>query len=130
VAGNRYLLDTNAIIALQREDEDLKKRLSDADDVFVPVIAVGELYFGAYKSTKVEDNLKAVASFVSDRTVLTTDSNTADIYGQVKQALRDKGRPIPENDIWIAALALQYELNLVTLDSHFREVQKLKTQDW
>ena len=130
MAGNRYLLDTTAIIALQREHEDLKALLSTATDVFVPAVAVGELYFGAYKSQRVEENRKKVAAFIADRTVLNVDADTADVYGQVKQRLRAKGRPIPENDIWIATLAIQYDLTLIANDSHFDEVDNLNWRRW
>lgn len=128
--GNRFLLDTNAIIALQHTDETLKKLLSNATDVFVPAIAIGELYFGAYKSSKVEQNRKAIAAFVVGRVVLNVDADTADIYGQIKQDLRAKGRPIPENDIWIGALAVQYSLTLLSKDAHFSEIDNLVNQAW
>lgn len=130
MAGNKFLLDTNAIIALQRENEDLKKLLSTSTDVFVPAVAVGELYYGAYKSQRVEENRKNVAAFIANRVVLNVDADTADVYGQVKQALRAKGRPIPENDIWIAALAIQYDLTLIADDAHFDEVDNLNWQRW
>jgi tRNA(fMet)-specific endonuclease VapC len=51
-------------------------------------------------------------------------------YGDVKNRLRLKGRPLPENDVWIAALALQYGLTLVTRDAHFQEVENLQTVAW
>lgn len=128
--GNKFLLDTNALIALQRDNEVLKKKLSTATDVFVPVVAVGELYYGAYKSGRVEINRQNVATFIVGRVVLQVDDDTADVYGQVKQGLRAKGRPIPENDIWIAALAIQYDLTLITDDAHFAEVDSLNWQRW
>ena len=130
MAGSKFLLDTNAIIALQREDEALKKLLTAATDVFVPVVAVGELYYGAYKSGRVEENRQNVAAFIAGRVVLRVDADTADVYGQAKQGLRAKGRPIPENDIWIAALAIQYDLMLITDDAHFAEVDNLNWQGW
>jgi tRNA(fMet)-specific endonuclease VapC len=130
VGGSRFLLDTNAVIALQRDNADLKAVLQDASEVFIPIIVVGELYFGAYKSQLVENNRRAVADFVADRVVLRIDIDTAAAYGQVKQALRAKGRPIPENDIWIAALARQHELTLITDDGHFAEVEGLVTKNW
>ena len=128
--GNRVLLDTNAIIALQRENEALKKLLSTATDVFVPAVAIGELYYGAYKSQRVEENRQNVAAFIANRVVLNVDANTADVYGQVKQRLRAKGRPIPENDIWIASLAIQYDLVLIADDAHFDEVDNLNWKRW
>lgn len=130
MSGNKFLLDTNAIIALQRENEALKKLLSTATSVFVPVVAVGELYYGAYKSQRVEENRQHVTAFIADRVILHIDADTANVYGQVKQELRTKGRPIPENDIWIAALAVQYDLTLITDDTHFREVDNLNWQGW
>lgn len=80
MAGNKFLMDTNAIIALQRDNESLKKLLSTATDVFVPAIVVGELYYGAYKSQRTEDNRKNVTSFIANRSVLNVDADTADIY--------------------------------------------------
>jgi tRNA(fMet)-specific endonuclease VapC len=71
-----------------------------------------------------------VLTFVTNRVVLSCDAKTGDFYGQVKTTLRIKGRPIPDNDIWIAALALQYDLALVTRDAHFNEVDTLSTEQW
>lgn len=128
--GSRYLLDTNAIIHLQRGTGALIQILSTASDVFIPAIAVGELYYGAYKSQRVEENRRNVGVFIAQRVVLNVDANTADVYGQIKQLLRAKGRPIPENDIWIAALALQYDLTLISQDAHLAEVDSLKLKGW
>ena len=128
--GNKFLLDTNAIIALQRQDRARMALLLSASDVFLPVTDVGELYFGAYKSQRVEENRKNVANFIINRTILNINADSAEIYGQIKQHLRKKGRPIPENDIWIAALAIQYNLALITKDAHFSEIQYLTTQSW
>ncbi len=62
--------------------------------------------------------------------VLGCDSDTARRYGEVKNALRLKGRPIPENDIWIAAVALQHGLTLITRDGHFNEIEELTVEAW
>jgi tRNA(fMet)-specific endonuclease VapC len=61
---------------------------------------------------------------------LLCDTETARRYGEVKNKLKLKGRPLPENDVWIAALALQHDLTLVTRDAHFQEVESLKTAAW
>jgi len=58
------------------------------------------------------------------------DLTTAQQYGESKNALRAKGRPIPENDLWIAALALQYDLTLATRDDHFGQIDGLSTIKW
>lgn len=62
--------------------------------------------------------------------MLVSDTATGQAYGQIKSALRAKGRPIPENDIWIAAIAMQYNLVLATRDEHFREVDGLVIETW
>lgn len=63
-------------------------------------------------------------------TVLACDAETAQHYGQIKNRLRAKGKPLPENDIWIAALALQYGLVLVTRDAHFNKITSLSVVPW
>lgn len=62
--------------------------------------------------------------------MLRCEEDTATIYGQVKQQIMSKGRPIPENDIWIAATALQHNLTLVTRDDHFQAVDNLNLEKW
>ena len=130
MAGNRYLLDTNAIIALQKKDFSILALLEITSEVFVPSIVIGELFYGAYKSNRSEENQKTVQDFAAGRVILAPDTNTANMYGQVKYALRIKGRPIPDNDIWIAALAIQYNLILLTKDQHFTEIANLPVRDW
>jgi tRNA(fMet)-specific endonuclease VapC len=127
--AGRYLLDTNIVIALFAADASIQGRLAAAE-VFVPSIVVGELYYGARKSGKVADNVKRVDEFAADNTVLACDVVTAAAYGDVKAALRVKGRPLPENDVWIAALALQHDLVLASRDAHFNEVDRLRVEAW
>jgi tRNA(fMet)-specific endonuclease VapC len=118
--SGRYLLDTNIIIALFADEASVRTKLAQADEVFIPSIAIGELYYGARKSGRTQDNLARVDELVANSAVLGCDAETARRYGEVKNGLRIKGRPLPENDIWIAALALQYNLTLVTRDAHFQ----------
>jgi len=63
-------------------------------------------------------------------TTLVCDARTAQAYGQIKNSLRAKGRPIPENDIWIAALGKQHSLTLITRDAHMGEVEGLAIEGW
>ena len=125
-----YLLDTNAVIAFLNGEEAIQTFIENADEIFVPSIVLGELYFGAQSSGRIEANLKAVEQFAADRIVLVCDGKTARQYGNVRYQLRLKGRPIPENDIWIAAIAMQHNLTLVTRDAHFREMDGLLAQSW
>lgn len=103
--SGRYLLDTNAIISLIAKDPVTRAHLSAASEVFIPSIAVGELYFGAHKSMKVQENISRIEEFALSNTVLPCDEDTAMRYGEIKNQLKAKGQPIPENDIWIAAIA-------------------------
>ncbi|MFQ5851496.1 MAG: type II toxin-antitoxin system VapC family toxin [Candidatus Binatia bacterium] len=128
--NGRFLLDTNVVIALFAKDPSVKEHLEQAGEVFVPIIVLGELYFGARKSGQVRENLAQIDEFAASSAVLGCDTVTAREYGVVKSALREKGRSIPENDIWIAAIAQQYDLTLVSRDEHFGEVEHLKVEAW
>jgi tRNA(fMet)-specific endonuclease VapC len=128
--SGRYLLDTNIIIALFKSEASIINNLVQANEVFVPSIAIGELHYGARKSGRSQKNLDRIDEFVANNTVIECDANTARQYGDVKNRLRIKGRPLPENDVWIAALALQYSFTLVTRDAHFQQVDSLQTVSW
>ena len=127
--GN-YLLDTNIIIRLFTGDSAIQKKMLNGDNLFLPSPAIGELYYGAQKSGKVAENLHRTNTFVENHILLSCDLETAQWYGIIKNQLRRKGRPIPNNDIWIAAIAMQHDLILVTRDSHFDEVESLQTEYW
>ena len=128
--SGRYLLDTNIVIALFANDKPVLERLRQADEVFLPCIVLGELHYGARKSSRVESNLEKIEKFASSAVVLACDGATAPHYGKLKSQLRQKGRPLPENDVWIAAIARQHDLTLVSRDSHFDEVEELPVQAW
>ena len=128
--GKRYLLDSNIIIALFGGDQGVLVQASKALEVFIASIVVGELYYGAQKSGKQQANITRVDRLASTNTILSCDQETARWYGQIKNELKEKGRPIPENDIWIAALARQYHLILVTRDKHFEAIDDLRLEAW
>jgi tRNA(fMet)-specific endonuclease VapC len=100
-----YLLDTNIVIALFANDSDVLRQLSAASQIFIPSIVLGELYYGANKSAHSKANISHIDNFALKSAVLACDTETARHYGRSKDHLRAKGTPIPENDIWIAALA-------------------------
>lgn len=128
--SGRYLLDTNIIIALFADDTAVKENLAKAEETFVPSIAIGELCYGARKSTRVQENLTRIDEFAASSVVLECDSDVARRYGEIKNTLRVKGRPLPENDIWIAAIAIQHDLTLFTRDEHFNGIENLKVATW
>jgi tRNA(fMet)-specific endonuclease VapC len=128
--NGRYLLDTNIIIALFADEAVVKVSFRGAAEIFVPSIALGELYYGAHKSKRSIENLARIENFAQQSVVLSCNQEASRSYGKIKHQLRKKGRPIPENDIWIAAIALQHDLTLVTRDVHFQEVEGLKIEAW
>lgn len=128
--SGKYLLDTNIVIALFANDASVMESLTKAEEVFIPSVVIGELFYGAHKSARAKDNLARIDEFASSNLVLGCDMETARIYGDVKNALRIKGHPIPENDIWIAAIAIQHNLTLVSRDGHFNEIENLKVVVW
>lgn len=124
------LLDTNIVIGLFANDRAVLARLPETDRIFIPSIVLGELYFGAYKSAHASENVHRIEELVAASAVLICDAVTAAHYGRIKMALRDKGRPLPENDIWIAALAQQHGLIVVSRDQHFKEIENLPVEAW
>lgn len=128
--SGKFLLDTNIVIALFADDSNVKDKLSQAAEVFIPSIAIGELYYGARKSGRTEANLARIDQLVAGSVVLACDVSAAQHYGDIKHNLKIKGHPLPENDIWIAAIALAHNLILVTRDAHFQEVEHLYTVNW
>jgi tRNA(fMet)-specific endonuclease VapC len=127
--NDAFLLDANAMIARLNEDNSVIRVLA-ATEIFVASIVIGELVFGAYKSSRVEENIQKIDAFIQGRRILVCDLETARIYGRIRNQLRTKGRPIPVNDTWIAAVALQHNLTLLTRDEHFKEVDNLPLASW
>lgn len=104
--------------------------MTRAEEVFVPVVTVGELYFGAAKSGRPETNRALIDRFVQGRMLLPCDLAVAREYGRVKNLLKTQGTPLPENDIWIAAIALRHRLAVVSRDRHFLEIAELTAVTW
>ena len=129
MSGN-YLLDTSVLIELFAKDKNVLARLETAESTFIPSIALGELHYGARKSSRSEKNLEQLEKLASQAVILPCDAETSYWYGSVKDGLRRTGQPIPENDIWIAAMALQHGLTVATRDNHFQAVEGLKVEMW
>ncbi|MDJ1174715.1 type II toxin-antitoxin system VapC family toxin [Roseofilum capinflatum] len=105
----------------------VKQNFAQAGACFISSITIGELCYGARKSKRCEANLERIEGLIANSTILECNTQTARQYGEVKNQLRLKGRPLPENDMWITSLALQYNLTLVTRDAHFQEVENIQT---
>jgi tRNA(fMet)-specific endonuclease VapC len=124
MSGNP-ILDTNVVIGIMNHDPKIDLCVRDFIDLCIPAVVLGELYFGAFRSQKVDRNLTEIEQFLAGATVFGIDRGTAHWYGQIKQQLSRAGTPIPANDIWIAATAMQHDAAIVTLDSHFSAVKDL-----
>jgi tRNA(fMet)-specific endonuclease VapC len=128
--NGRVLLDTNIVIATLRAEPGVQRRLGRCERVFLSSIVLGELYFGAYNSERVSENLANIENVAPQMAVVSCDKNTAQIYGRIRSLLRRKGRPMGDHDIWIAATALQHDLTLVSRDLLFLEVEGLALEVW
>lgn len=128
--SGKYLLDTNIAIALFAGDLLVQEKVRNAEYIVAAPTVIGELCFGAQKSNRVTENLRKIDILVQQSIVFPCDLETAQWYGIIKEQLRRKGNPIPDNDIWIAAIAMQHDLILVTRDAHFDNVESLQVERW
>ena len=124
------LLDTSAYSALNRGHQPILDVLRRSETVAVSAVVLGELYSGFRAGIRWAENTAQLAQFLSKPSVrvLNVTEETALRYAEVDVYLRRKGRPIPRNDVWIAAVALEHGLQLLTLDIHFREIPLLLLQ--
>ena len=125
-----FLLDTNIVIGILEGDKAITHRLYPQMRLYLPSIVMGELFFGAYRSGRVRHNLERLRVLSKAYPVLPCDLGTAETYGRLKDELRRKGRPVPDNDIWIAAVTERHRLTLITRDRHFREFDSLAADIW
>ena len=118
------LLDTNAYAAFKRGAEDAIEIIRHAPRIGISVVVLGELLAGFAAGTREATNRRELQQFLrSDRVILlTVDGDTSERYSVVYLNLRRKGRPIPTNDLWIAASALQHDLAVFSYDDHFQHV--------
>ncbi len=124
----RLLLDTNRYDDLNRGDPAVVERVSSATEVWIPLIVLGELRAGFLKGSRRTLNETLLSRFLGKPQVdvLLPTKETSEYYAQFFVALRKLGKPIPTNDMWIAAQALQHNLTLDTRDKHFKHVPQLK----
>ena len=126
----KVLLDTSAYSALLRGHQPVLDVMRRSETVAVSAVVLGELYSGFRAGNRWAENTAQLAQFLSKPSVRVLDvtEETALRYAEVDVYLRKKGRPIPRNDVWIAAVALEHGLQLLTLDNRFREIPLLLTQ--
>lgn len=127
----RILLDTNAYSAFMRGHPGTRDLILGADEILFSVIVLGELHYGFRRGKRPEENLRELRTFLRDPLlrVAQVGSITADRYGRIAAQLRSAGRPIPVNDIWIAAQSMEHGADLVSADRHFDHVPGLARID-
>lgn len=120
-------LDTNAYTALMSGHPEVAARVRGAERLLLSAVVVGELLFGFRNGSRTEENLRQLDGFLDNPYVnlLPVTHTTADRFGRIAAALHRRGRPIPTNDIWIAAHAMESGAELVSADGHFEEVDGL-----
>ena len=125
---NRILLDTNAYTAFLTGDKRVLNALTEAETAFLSAIVIGELYAGFCGGTRLKENKALLARFLqkSNVRVLDVTAETGEVFGQIKNELKKAGTPIPLNDVWLAAQAMETGSVIFTFDAHFDQVSGLR----
>ncbi|TAF03440.1 MAG: type II toxin-antitoxin system VapC family toxin [Nostocales cyanobacterium] len=128
MAIKSILLDTNAYTAFKRNQNEAVSIIGNVDIIVINSIILGELLGGFALGNKPEINRDELEKFMNCPRVkiFPIDEKTSEYYALIYSQLRKKGKPIPTNDIWIAATAIQNNLTLFTYDSDFKNIENLK----
>ena len=126
----RYILDTNIVIAYLNNNRDIIEQVLAIEETNISCITLGELYFGANSSQKKEKNLHDINVFLSNSKVFNITRQTAYEYSLIKAKLRTIGKPIPDNDLWIAAIAQEHNMTIITRDKHFLVLDFINKEYW
>ena len=120
-------MDTNIYAAFKRNRPDIVELFRNLDYIGLDITVLAELYAGFRGGNKEKKNRKEIETFINSQRVhlLNHDADTSDFYAQIFYQLKKNGTPIPTNDMWIAASAMQNGLAVVTLDSHFGYIEGL-----
>lgn len=129
-ANGRIAVDTNAVIAYREGIPAVCALIDEAELLYLPVVVLGELLYGAVNSAKPEKNLRDINKFQDYSLVMPINESIAMKYAKVRSSLKEAGHPIPENDIWVAATCLELDVSLLSRDGHFEHVQGLDAINW
>jgi tRNA(fMet)-specific endonuclease VapC len=121
----KIALDTNIVIDIFNNKQNIIALLNNYQIIYLPVTVCGELLFGAKNSAKSQENEQKCHAFISNCNLLNINELIAEEYAKTRNELKKKGRPIPENDIWIAATCIVNNVPLLTFDSDFNHVNDL-----
>jgi tRNA(fMet)-specific endonuclease VapC len=124
------ILDTNALSAFVDGDPAVGQLLRREPQAAIPVVVLGEFRYGIATSRHRADYEAWLDAHLRDFDILHVTEDTAIVYAALRAALKRAGQPIPANDAWIAALALQHRLPILSRDGHFDVVRGLRRRDW
>ena len=124
------ILDTNAVSAILAGDQRLASALKSADHHHLPLMVIGEYQYGLLVSRKRKRLQSLLGCLEAESILLSPDRETVNWYAQIRHDLKKRGRPIPENDIWISALARQHTLEIASQDTHFDHVPGIRRVSW
>lgn len=124
------ILDTNAVTALFAGDPDIAPHLQNAAFTAVPVIVIGEYKAGLKGSTKAAQLSPLFERLLAASRLLPITAETTDYFAEIYHDLKSRGRPIPQNDLWIAALAAEHGITILSRDTHFDHVRGIVRQGW
>ena len=117
----RLLLDTNRLIDVFRGESSVAHAVEGAEEVWLPFVALAEIKAGFLAGRKSQENEKLLQTFLRlpSVAILYADRETTEVYARLFVQLRLAGTPVPTNDLWIASLAVQHQLTLISRDEHF-----------
>ena len=124
------ILDTNALSAFADGDRNLLRSIQSVRTLFVPVIVLGEYRYGIAQSRHRRDYEEWLEEFLRDVGTLPIIESTTIYYSKIAEKLKANGTPIPSNDVWIAAIALEHDLPIISQDKHFDNVQSVQRRGW
>ena len=125
-----HVIDTSIIGFYLRGEALVVQKLDALNQIYISSITLGELFYGAYRSTNVSQAIHEVEQIEQRCSILFVDYLTPRFYGNMKMQQQRKGMMLPENDLWIAAVAQQNDLILIARDHHFTLIDNLKQEQW
>lgn len=128
MVAKKITLDTNAYSRLLAGDKRVISLIEYAEEIIIPVIVIGELLYGFKNGNQYIKNIEFLSELLKKTEVFIhhTTMSTAELFSDIKMNLKQKGKPIPTNDIWIAAIAMENGSVLLSYDQHFEHISGLR----
>lgn len=125
---NSLVLDTNAYVAYLNGDNKIVAYVQAAEEIILPFIVIGELHYGFFKGSKAPENIKVLQEFQESPRVriIQSDDDVNLVFGEIATELASIGKPMQQNDIWIAAICKRHNYSLLTYDKGFKNIIGLK----